>query len=281
MTETTVRNFAFDSPQRMTSGTHHRDPEPLVGVETGKRYAVPFSAGRAGEAAFERPRPEFDNHDAIISSFRALYEQAPPAHKANAARHYLASVRDMGIAMGISEERREHARRVLTKIVNTFETREDPMTAGTQHFTVVDGPAEHLTVARETLREVVEDLGFDWWWAHSVTLPSDQKLEHAATDVAVIVGYWEDGEKWEPSNSPTDGTVFTHKFGTVTYRTKTVCYQELVAALVALQRGEINKDPYQVRAGNDYLTDPEHADGDASTTDLIVQYAAFGKILFG
>ena len=120
MTETTVKSFPFDSPQRMTSGKHHRDPEPYI-IDTGWLVIRSAHAPTLPVVSYERrPRAEFDNHDQIIASFRAMYAAAPPALKANAARHYLASVRDMGIAMGISEERRDHANRVLTKLANVY-----------------------------------------------------------------------------------------------------------------------------------------------------------------
>lgn len=115
MTGTTEKKrprFTFDRPQHMTSGKIHRDPDPWV-FPDGLRWDFPVFDNV--ELPYE-PRPEYDNHDPIIASFRMLYARATPEIRANAAVHYLASVRDMGIALGMTEKQRDHARRILRRV---------------------------------------------------------------------------------------------------------------------------------------------------------------------
>jgi len=50
-----------------------------------------------------------------------MYGETTPARRRLAAVHYLGSVRDMGIAMGLSPRQREHARRVLSLLVRVTE----------------------------------------------------------------------------------------------------------------------------------------------------------------
>jgi hypothetical protein len=121
MPEKKKPRFTFDRPQYMTSGAFDRDPKPMEGCTTGKRYSLPFSSTDAGEMAYERPRPEFNFHDPIVKSFRQMHGGRDPAALSRAASAYLASVDSMVSAMGLSTMARKHAVRVLSLLATTYE----------------------------------------------------------------------------------------------------------------------------------------------------------------
>lgn len=102
----------------MTSGKITRDPKPWL--NNSSQRVVRKAEGDRYDDQY-RPRAEFDNDDPIIASFRGLYQAATWEIRAKAARHYLASVRDMGIALGLSAVQAHHSRRVLTLIANIYD----------------------------------------------------------------------------------------------------------------------------------------------------------------
>lgn len=129
MPERRKARFTYDRPMYMTSGLITRDPEPYIVPMhhyVGDSYTVAYRSMSPTHDSEYAPRPEFDNHDPIIASFRGLYGRATPAIRANAAVHYLASVRDMGIAIGMSKEQRDHSRRILRLLAGDL-AKDEPM----------------------------------------------------------------------------------------------------------------------------------------------------------
>lgn len=111
------------------------------------------------------------------------------------------------------------------------------------------------TISNDTLHSIVDDLGFDWYWAGSVrwynggTNPDSECLE---------IG-WIDGR--------------AHHIA--------LTFAALASGVAALASGVFTNDSYQIKAAVDYLQYPEEADGDYWTTDFVVQLAAFGELVFG
>ncbi|MBG6106585.1 hypothetical protein [Frigoribacterium sp. CG_9.8] len=138
------------------------------------------------------------------------------------------------------------------------------------------------TISRETIREVLEDLGCPYDWASYVETSDPETTDH---DTAITIGYWEDGEQRPPHLALKSGTTITPYKSrpdfTLTYTIKKLTWQQIADAIRDLSNGLITDYSYQVRAANDYLHDPDDADGDAETGDLIVQWAAFGELVFG
>lgn len=99
------------------------DPEPLVGVDTGKRYPAPFSAGAAGEAAYHRPRtgPAFLRPNPKANPILVEFREDPffPDLRERAASYLEVNFSDMGSDASVwdwTPAEMEHAERVLTRI---------------------------------------------------------------------------------------------------------------------------------------------------------------------
>lgn len=132
------------------------------------------------------------------------------------------------------------------------------------------------------LNEISRDLGFDWSWANDIQF-SDRIYGAHPTDpdyVLLTVGHWDDGEE---HGLPSDLDNPYERWGGVEYQyTSTpITRQMLSDAVRALASGAVSQDPYQISAGLDYISDPEEADGDSITADLVIQWAIFGEVMFG
>lgn len=105
---------------RLTSGAHHADPLPYRhpddanGDVAGLRYSYPirFLSGTSIHA----PRPEFDNHNPVLVSFRKMQTLYPRQSINSRAWGYLSSLSSLGIALGASQDQITHARRVLRRL---------------------------------------------------------------------------------------------------------------------------------------------------------------------
>ncbi|WP_025157221.1 hypothetical protein [Leifsonia aquatica] len=136
------------------------------------------------------------------------------------------------------------------------------------------------TVSRATLEEILDGLGFDWYWAYEVTHHDDLTDVERTEGLAFKVGYWDDGEQWQPSNAPRDGAIFTHKYGIVEYHEVKVTWQQLADGLALIASGKL-ANVELTKAASTYLHAPNEADGDFWLADVVVQAAAFGKLVFG
>lgn len=124
-----------------------------------------------------------------------------------------------------------------------------------------------VTVTDDTIHHVIDDPGFDWYWAESALW----------TPTGLTVTYWTDGER---RYCPED-TLRTTDGRTARRHTTTASLRRLARALAEIASGRVTGDGYQVAAARDFLTRPGEADGDALTADLVVQQAIFRTIAFG
>lgn len=116
------------------------------------------------------------------------------------------------------------------------------------------------------LREILEDLAYGWDWFSKVTIDFDVPADQPV----LTCGWWVDGEVRDAPAKPNRN-----------YTVSTATRVQLTEALQAVADGTVSGDKYQIRAASEYLNDPESADGDAITVDLIVQQALLGGLMFG
>jgi hypothetical protein len=62
---------------------------------------------------------------------------------------------------------------------------------------------------------------------------------------------------------------------------KTISYQDLLEATEKLARGQVKVNPTTKSVCQAIISDPSDVDYDATDTDVIVQVAMFGEIVFG
>jgi hypothetical protein len=166
-----------------------------------------------------------------------------------------------------------------------------------------------------TLTEIIECYSYDWYWCAYGSLSTHpavgwdanlSELERArmidpylsedsartgdSLEDAVLVkfGYWEDGEQRDaPATKHPSAQRITFDRGPdrppahVDYREVELTYRQLTDALHALAKGTVTNDDYHRHCAMDLLNNPLDADGDYWTTDLLIQWAAFGEIVFG
>lgn len=128
-------------------------------------------------------------------------------------------------------------------------------------------------VVQSTIRGVTDEMNL--WWAMNVWWGEDAPpgAEKHNDPEWMYVLYAEDGEQWSSATEAKAHGVKTHL--------KSVSWKHLVDALAWIARGDVIRDPYQVRAAMDIITRPADADWDADTGQWMTQRAVFGELIFG
>lgn len=111
----------------MTSGKHHADPEPWVFTGTSTRTSFKGAWGLMQDYA---PRPDFDNHNPVLVSFRqhvqddhSLVEESERWLRDMTPERITAGslTAVVGLApWSLNPEHIEHARRVLQKLAAVY-----------------------------------------------------------------------------------------------------------------------------------------------------------------
>lgn len=131
-----------------------------------------------------------------------------------------------------------------------------------------------VPVTQESILEVLE--GADLYWPMAV--------EVDARTGFVKVGWWDDGEKWDPDLGrpirPGDVFQITDTVS-ATFHGQGVHWKKLADALGLIARGDITNDDYQMRAALSILVNFEDSDWDAWTGEMMLQVALFGHLEFG
>jgi hypothetical protein len=128
-------------------------------------------------------------------------------------------------------------------------------------------------ITQSRIRSVTDEMNLYWamavWWGEDAPIGGKQHNDPER----LYVLYAEDGERW---STPT----MAKAAGVKTYL-KSVTWKQLGDAIGAIARHDVTNDEYQMRAAMDLLTHPDDADWDADTGDYMVQWAAFGQLMFG
>jgi hypothetical protein len=146
------------------------------------------------------------------------------------------------------------------------------MTEPEEYHVIVTGP-----VRKETILEVLE--GADLYWVLQI---------EAETETGVVkLAWWDDGERWQPEDLGFDrmlvpgDTVELREGYTIKLNAKALTWKQLADGLGKIARGDITQDSYQMRAALSLIVNPEDADWDAWTGEMMLQAALFGHLEFG
>jgi len=160
----------------------------------------------------------------------------------------------------------------------------------------------HPLVNLKALADAIDGYGCRWDWlaGNSLTInsairfnePEEGKREDALHDldpgntVLLEFGYWDDGEQHPaPATDHPSAREISFSRGElepmiVTYHEVSLTYRQLTDALHAMADGKVSRDRYQIAAATDLIHQPDDADGDADTTDLLTQWATFGELVY-
>jgi hypothetical protein len=161
---------------------------------------------------------------------------------------------------------------------------------------------ERPLVSLKALSHVIDGYSYDWSWlaARSLTIrravqfSDDTEVERKESLVdfaseadpggAVLLtfGYWDDGEEHDaPKTDHPSARRLTYPGGHFTdYTDVSLTRRQLSNALHDMAAGKIGNNPYHIAAATDLINDPDGADGDYDTTDILIQWATFGELVY-